>query len=221
MATPAEHPDFLKRWKGVAGRLTITDDRQLHRLPCSARIANRSRSCTGKPLTSVPSPHIELVGALYRDHRGWLLAWLRRNIACAQRAEDLSQDTFVRLLNREGLGNPREPRAFLRMIAKGLLFDHFRRAALEQAYLGELAQLPEDEYPSPEQQQLILEDLRTIDRLLDQLSGKARAAFLYSRLEGLGHAEIAVRLEVSVPRVRQYLAQGMRQCYQALYGAPA
>jgi RNA polymerase sigma factor (sigma-70 family) len=172
-------------------------------------------------LTSVPSPHIELVGALYRDHRSWLLAWLRRNIACPQRAEDLSQDTFVRLLGREGLGNPREPRAFLLTIAKGLLFDHFRRAVLEQAYLSELAQLPEDEHPSPEQQQLILEDLRTIDRLLDQLSGKARAAFLYSRLEGLGHAEIALRLGVSVPRVRQYLAQGMRQCYRALYGAPA
>ena len=37
---------------------------------------------------------------MYRDHRGWLLAWLRRNVACPQRAEDLSQDTFVRLLGR-------------------------------------------------------------------------------------------------------------------------
>jgi DNA-directed RNA polymerase specialized sigma24 family protein len=49
----------------------------------------------------VQSPHGELVGALYRDHRGWLLGWLRRNVACAERAEDLSQDTFVRLLGRE------------------------------------------------------------------------------------------------------------------------
>ena len=52
------------------------------------------------PLSSVQNPHSELVGALYRDHRGWLLAWLRRNVACPQRAEDLSQDTFVRLLGR-------------------------------------------------------------------------------------------------------------------------
>ncbi|AZC21187.1 MULTISPECIES: RNA polymerase sigma factor [Pseudomonas] len=171
-------------------------------------------------MSSVPSPRNELVGALYRDHRGWLLAWLRRNVACAQRAEDLSQDTFVRLLGREELKPPREPRAFLVAVAKGLLFDHFRRAALEQAYLNELLLIPEPEQPSPEEQQMILEDLKTIDRLLDKLSSKARAAFLYNRLDGLGHAEIATRLGVSVPRVRQYLAQGIRQCYIALYGEP-
>ncbi|MCW3937997.1 sigma factor-like helix-turn-helix DNA-binding protein, partial [Pseudomonas aeruginosa] len=47
-----------------------------------------------------------------------------------------------------------------------------------------------------------------------------RSAFLYSRLDGMPHAEIAERLGVSVPRVRQYLAQGLRQCYIALYGEP-
>lgn len=171
-------------------------------------------------MSSVPSPQSELVGALYRDHRGWLLAWLRRSVACPQRAEDLSQDTFVRLLGREDLKAPREPRAFLVAIAKGLLFDYFRRAALEQAYLTELMLIPEAEQPSVEEQQLILEDLKNIDRLLGKLSSKARAAFLYNRLDGLGHAEIAERLGVSVPRVRQYLAQGVRQCYIALYGEP-
>nr|WP_189664350.1 RNA polymerase sigma factor [Pseudomonas marvdashtae] len=161
-----------------------------------------------------------MVGALYRDHRGWLLAWLRRNVACPQRAEDLSQDTFVRLLGRGELTAPREPRAFLVAIAKGLLFDYFRRAALEQAYLTELMLIPEAEHPSVEEQQLILEDLKQIDRLLGKLSSKARTAFLYNRIDGLSHAEIAERLGVSVPRVRQYLAQGLKQCYIALYGEP-
>ncbi|KPA87416.1 RNA polymerase sigma factor, sigma-70 family [Pseudomonas asplenii] len=157
---------------------------------------------------------------MYRDHRSWLLAWLRRNIACPQRAEDLSQDTFVRLLGRDELRAPREPKAFLVAIAKGLLFDHFRRADLEQAYLNELMLLPEHEQPSLEEQQSILEDLKAIDQMLGKLSSKARAAFLYNRLDGLGHAEIAEKLGVSVPRVRQYLAQGIRQCYIALYGEP-
>ena len=126
----------------------------------------------------------------------------------------------MRLLGREQLKEPREPRAFLVAIAKGLLFDHFRRAALEQAYLTELMLIPEAEQPSVEEQQMILEDLKNIDRLLGKLASKARAAFLYNRLDGLNHAQIAERLGVSVPRVRQYLAQGIRQCYIALYGEP-
>ena len=126
----------------------------------------------------------------------------------------------MRLLGREELRAPREPRAFLVAVAKGLLFDYFRRAALEQAYLTELMLIPESEHPSPQEQHLILEDLKAIDRLLGKLSSKARAAFLYNRLDGMGHAEIAERLGVSVSRVRQYLAQGMRQCYVALYGEP-
>lgn len=60
-------------------------------------------------MSSAQSPHADLVGALYRDHRGWLLAWLQRSMACRQRAEDLSQDTFVRLLGREQLDTPANP----------------------------------------------------------------------------------------------------------------
>lgn len=126
----------------------------------------------------------------------------------------------MRLLGRAQLNEPHEPRAFLVSVARGLLFDYFRRAALEQAYLAELMLIPEGEQPSPEEQQMILEDLKAIDRLLGKLSSKARAAFLYNRLDGMPHAEIAEKLGVSVPRIRQYLAQGMRQCYVALYGEP-
>ncbi|MBH3342053.1 RNA polymerase sigma factor [Pseudomonas mendocina] len=164
------------------------------------------------------SSNQQLVGLLYRDHRDWLFGWLRRSLNCAQRAEDLSQDTFVRLLGRADLHTPREPRALLTTIAKGLMVDQFRRSTLERAYLEELAQAPDTVQPSPEEQTLALEQLAEIDRLLGQLSSKARAAFLYNRLDGLGHAEIAERLGVSVSRVRQYLAQGLRQCYIALYG---
>lgn len=160
------------------------------------------------------------VGLLYRDHRDWLLGWLRKRVSCPQRVEDFSQDTFMRLLGRTELPNLREPRALLTVIARGLLVDHFRRRALEQAYLDELARMPPEYQPAPELQALLLEELRHIDRLLGQLSSKARAAFLYNRLDGLSHAEIAERLGVSASRVRQYLAQGLRQCYVALYGEP-
>jgi RNA polymerase sigma-70 factor (ECF subfamily) len=166
------------------------------------------------------STHLQLVSLLYRDHRDWLLGWLRKSLYSPERAEDLSQDTFVRLLARRDLDQTRTPRALLTTIAKGLLIDHFRRSALERTYLEELGQQPQSVQPSAEEQAMALDALREIDRLLGQLSSNARAAFLHNRLDGMGHVEIAERLGVSVSRVRQYLAQGLRQCYIALHGEP-
>ena len=153
------------------------------------------------------------VGALYRDHRGWLLAWLQRSMACRQRAEDLSQDTFVRLLSKHReLASLREPRAYLSTIAHSLLVNHWRRQAIERAYLDALALQPEPHAPSPETTELIIETLLAIDAMLLRLPAKVREAFLLSQLDGLTYAAIATRLQVSERMVKKYMAQAMLQC---------
>ncbi len=168
------------------------------------------------PPTGLPRHDLR---ALYSDHHGWLRAWLRGRLSNPSDAADLAQDTFLRLL----VGSPqtplREPRAFLATVARGLVIDHFRRSALERAYLDELAACPDAQSPSPEQQALLLEALREVDRLLDGLSPNARTAFLLDRVDGMPQAEIAQQLGVSTRRVRQYIAQALRQCYLAAYGA--
>ncbi len=54
--------------------------------------------------------------------------------------------------------------------------------------------------------------------MLDGLSPRVRQAWLYSRLDGLKHADIAELMDVSVPRVRQYLARAARQAYILRFG---
>ena len=88
------------------------------------------------------------ITALYSEHHGWLLAWLRRKLGCRQNAADLAQDTFVRLLQRTERLELKAPRAFLRTIARGLVIDHWRREEIERAYLETIPHLPEAETPS-------------------------------------------------------------------------
>lgn len=159
------------------------------------------------------------IDQLYRDHREWLLTWLRRNLHCPHRAEELSQDAFLKILDKQDQAW-REPRAFLTTIARGLLIDHFRRSALERRYLDSLSDQEEDVQLSSEDLIEIVEDLQRIDSMLATLSTRARAAFLHHRLDGMSHMQIAEHLGVSVPRVRQYIAQGLRQCYNAVHGHP-
>ena len=76
--------------------------------------------------------------ALYQSHHSWLHSWLRARLGCTHQAADLAQDTFVRVLaRREELRQApvKQPRAFLRVIAKGLVVDLYRRRDVEQAFL--------------------------------------------------------------------------------------
>lgn len=165
-----------------------------------------------------------LFHSFYSDHHRWLHAWLRKKLGCADTAADLAHDAFLRILSRQehnGFLEAREPRAYLTTIARGLLVDFFRRADLERAWLADVAALPEALQPSPEERLDALQTLQAIDRLLQAMTPKTRAAWLLSRIDGLTHTEIAAELGVSVPRVRQYLANAARQAYHLRFSTGA
>lgn len=152
---------------------------------------------------------------LFGEHHGWLFERLRARLGCRHDAADMAAETFVQVVAMPDERTIREPRALLTTIAKRLIFASWRRRDLERAYLAALAAEPHYLVPSPEDQYLLLETLAEIDRVLDGLSSKARAAFLYSQLDGLTYARIAEELGVSVTRVHQYIVQGLKACYGA------
>ncbi|AYA42361.1 sigma-70 family RNA polymerase sigma factor [Xenorhabdus nematophila] len=150
--------------------------------------------------------------SLYGAHQGWLKTWLTRKLQSAFDADDIVQDTFLRVMRNDSLASIRDPRSFLCTIAKRVIVDLFRRNALEKAYLEMLAQLPEAHAPSLEVRESQLETLQLLDKMLDGLSGKTRDAFLLSQLEGLTYNDIACRLSVSVSSVKKYVARAMEHC---------
>jgi RNA polymerase sigma-70 factor (ECF subfamily) len=99
-----------------------------------------------------------------------------------------------------------------------LLIDHWRRSDLEQAYLHELAQLPEPCTPTLEEQQLTLELLNQVARLLEGLRPRVRRAFLLAQLDGMKYADIAAQLGISQRSVERHVADALLHCYQLRYG---
>ncbi|EQM67590.1 sigma-70 family RNA polymerase sigma factor [Pseudomonas tohonis] len=167
-------------------------------------------------MSAADQPLNRQIHTLYSDHHGWLHAWLSRRLGNAWDAADLAHDTFLRLLGRRvGRDFGSEPRALLTHIAKGLVIDRWRRQDIEQAYLESIAHLPEPEAPSPETRLLILETLCRIEALLADMPEKTRQAFLLSQLEGLGYAEIATRLGVSLASVKRYMRDAFLACLSA------
>ncbi|MBW3508684.1 sigma-70 family RNA polymerase sigma factor [Janthinobacterium sp. NKUCC06_STL] len=158
------------------------------------------------------------IATLYADHHGWLQGWLRKKLGSTACAADVAQDTFVRLLDREDAVAAREPRALLATVAQRVLFNHYRRQKLEQAYLDVLAQLPPLHTPSPEDRALLLATVFELDRMLDGLPPAVKRAFLLRQLDELPQEDIARQLGISLATVKRHLqrAGSATQAWQQL-----
>jgi len=158
---------------------------------------------------------LQPIDSLYRDHHGWLQGWLRHRLGDRERAADIAQDTFLRLLVTRRLPEQNDGRRFLAQIARNLVIDQWRRQRIKHAYLESLAALPEPESPSLETRAIVIETLMQIDAMLDKMPAKVREAFLLSHLQGLKIAEIAERLQVSTRSVKLYLVRANQHCFFA------
>lgn len=177
---------------------------------------------TAPSVSSAIAPSSPTLQTLYRDHHRWLQGWLQRRLGNVFDAADLTQDTYVRLIQREpqALGDIRAPRALLATIAQGLAANLYRRRCLEQAWLDTLAVMPASVAESPEHRAILYETLVEIDRLLAGLPLPVRQAFLLSQVDGMKQAEIAAELGLSVPTVKRHIARAVvRVCFAAGDGA--
>lgn len=163
-------------------------------------------------MSLTPQAGLTDLAMLYSQQQRWLQSWLRRRLGCSHSAADLAQDTFMRLLAKDQPIAVQAPRSFLAKVAQSVLSNHYRRQKLEKAYLHALVLLPETQAPDLETQEILLETLMALDALLDGLERPVRRAFLWYQLDGLGHAEIAERLKVSITTVKRYIAKAGAQC---------
>lgn len=165
--------------------------------------------------TSSPPGHSAWTSLLFQREFIWLRNHLQRRTQNHHDAEDFAAETFLRVLRLDQSEAIREPRALLTTIARRVMYESWRRADLERAYRASLANLPEALQPSPEEQYLAREALHSLDRLLDGLPGKVKAAFIHHHFGGLTYREIGKELGVSAPRVHKYMEQAYRCCLQA------
>jgi len=156
------------------------------------------------------------VGQLFEMNYEWLCSRVRKQTGSVESAEDIAEETFVRVLTMRDPGSVREPRALLTTIARHLVYDTWRRKDLERAYLKSLADVTEEFHPSPEEHLIMIEALVSLDKMLDGLPGHGKAAFIMRQFGSLTYEQIGEQLGISAPRVHQYMAQAYRCCLQVL-----
>lgn len=147
---------------------------------------------------------------LYRELRPLLFAVAYRMVSSASEAEDIVQESFVRLEGARRAGTDIEsPKAYLVTVATRLAIDHLRSARVRrESYVGPWLPEPLLSEPDPAEVAATADSLSTAFLLLlETLSPVERAVFLLREVFGYGYDEIADIVGKTEPNCRQIFAR--------------
>ena len=156
----------------------------------------------------------------YLTHRDALIRYIARFGPCAEEADDIAQETFLKGFAAEQITEIREPRAFLFRIAKNLALGELRtrrRAQTEKIEdFGGDGIIVDERQMHAEDQLDASRKMATLAMAVALLPPQCRRVFLMARVEGLRHKQIASRLNITVSNVEKLVAKGLLKCNQYL-----
>jgi RNA polymerase sigma-70 factor (ECF subfamily) len=146
---------------------------------------------------------------LVREHGDRVYRLAYRLSGNAQDAEDLTQDTFIRVFRSLSNYQPGTFEGWLHRITTNLFLDMVRRRSRirMEALPEDYDRVPSDR-PNPEQ---IYHDARLdpdLQSVLDSLAPEFRAAIVLCDIEGLSYEEIGATLGVKLGTVRSRIHRG-------------
>ena len=155
---------------------------------------------------------------LFHAHRHELTRCLFRIVRCEQAAADLTQETYMRLVNLTQTTSVTYPRALLFRTATNLAIDHLRKGKFER-HTGEVLEVAMDVpsgAPSAERAVLDKQRLAIFLRAIDTLPPRCREAFLLHRVHDCSYRDIAARLDISESAVEKLIMRALLHCRATL-----
>jgi RNA polymerase sigma factor (sigma-70 family) len=171
---------------------------------------------------------------LTMDHDEARRAWFRREILPLEaalfsfgrrlsrgnvaEAEDLVQETFVKLISYPGWREVYDPSGLSFRTLRNIAIDALRRRKIVRIdALTEINILSMRDYrPSPEDEIVDRDEFKALWQCVADLPPQCRRVFTLRKVYALKPQEIAVRLNLSVSTVEKHLAKGLRICAERL-----
>jgi RNA polymerase sigma factor (sigma-70 family) len=182
-----------------------------------ARIVTAMESTIDHMLSVVRAPRGPeplSIQEIIRRHHGALIKFLRRRLSVADDAEDVAQETYIRMMKYEGSCELNSPSAMLFRIAVNVANDHGRSAVARHA--SRHSELQEMEFvseaPSAERELLASQNFELVLQAIEALPPKCRQVFLLSRASDMTYPDIATHCGISVKMVEKHISKAIAAC---------
>jgi RNA polymerase sigma factor (sigma-70 family) len=169
---------------------------------------------------TIPEPAKQALDQAFAEHRGMLLRTLARIVGSVATAEDLVQETYLRVAAAIRAHPIDHLAPFLYQTARNLAFDHLRserrRGLVVVSGISDdiLCDVPSNAV-SPETALGDRQALGHIDAALATLTERQRQILVLHKLHDCPQAEIANRLGVSLSTVQKDLRTALGVCLAA------
>lgn len=157
-----------------------------------------------------------MVARYYKD----LLRFCSQNVKDTDAARDVVQEAYLRFLasQQRGASVALQPGAVLHQIAKRLLIDRYRRAAVRAHEdidaLHEFEQPAAPRHCQPEEVLGAMQIIRAYVGAIEALPARCREAFVMRVFDEMSHAQIAEKMGISCSMVEKHVVRAMVACKQ-------
>lgn len=163
-------------------------------------------------LSGKGSEHASLSASEYKNYfdqyYGAIRSFLYYKVGDAQVAEDIAQDTFVKLWENRHKIERKTIKSYLYAIAGNLAINMLKRQQLRFKF--EHVSKPGINEQNPEYLVQEAEFAKQLNEVLALIPDGSREVFLMNRIEDLKYREIAERLDISVKAVEKRMSKALQ-----------
>jgi RNA polymerase sigma factor (sigma-70 family) len=153
-----------------------------------------------------------------QPHESGLRAYLHHCFPSLVDADDVVQESFLRVLRARIAGKLRSPKGLLFRAAHNAAIDVFRRSRTVSLEAVEEFEGPAASAQAPAAAESVSrqEELDLLMEAIDSLPRRCREVLRLRKIHGLSHKEIALRMGISERTVNVQVGKGVRRCAEYL-----